>query len=157
VGDAGEGDGPAPCSSSNPCEVGLTCSGQSCGGTWECIAHFDELLEHACAEEVVQFCGCDGVTFEASVTCPDRPWSHVGACDDGVSCTKEMVECTKPPPECPAGQEPSVVGTCWGPCVPLANCRCLYHWMCPHLEVNTCLTPDYRCGPKPAPADAGAP
>jgi hypothetical protein len=106
---------------------------------------------------MVPFCGCDGVTFEASVTCPDRPWLHVGACDDGASCTKEMVECSDPKPECPAGQQPSVVDDCWGPCVPLASCRCLYHWMCPNLEVNTCLELEYRCGPNPNLVDAGVP
>ncbi|HWA70721.1 MAG TPA: hypothetical protein VG937_00230 [Polyangiaceae bacterium] len=155
AGDAGADDGMPTCSSANPCEVGLTCSGQTCGDAWHCVSHFDEVLEHPCADDPVKFCGCDGVTFEASVTCPDRPWSHVGACDDGVSCTKDMIECSDPQPDCPAGQEPSVVGTCWGPCVPLASCRCLYHWMCPHLEVNTCLA-DYRCGPNPNLADAGA-
>jgi len=154
--EAGTDDVPQ-CSSADPCQVGLTCSGQSCGGTWRCLAHYDEPpLEHPCAEELVQFCGCDGVTFEASETCPDRPWLHVGACDDGVSCTKDMVECSDPQPDCPAGQAASVNGTCWGPCVDVADCRCLYHWMCPNLEMNTCLFPEYRCGPNPNLADAGA-
>jgi hypothetical protein len=156
--DAGVGDNGLPlCSAAQPCEVGLTCSGTTCGGQWECLAHYDERLKHPCAEETMNFCGCDSVTFEASVTCPDRPWLHPGACDDGASCAKEMVECPDAAPECPTGEYPSVVAGCWGPCVPLESCRCLYHWMCPELSLNTCIEGSYRCGPNPNLADAGAP
>jgi hypothetical protein len=155
VADGGDGDAPAGCTATNPCAPELTCEGTTCGGPWECISHFDDTLQHTCAPETILFCGCDGVTFEASVTCPDRPWRHPGACDDGASCTKEQVECADAKPACPQGQEPSVVNGCWGACVPISSCRCLVHWMCPSLEVNTCL-PDNRCGPRP-PVDAGAP
>jgi hypothetical protein len=152
----GEDDGGLPgCSTTSPCPPDLICDGLTCGGPWQCISHFDDTREHPCEPETILFCGCDGVTFEASFTCPDRPWIHTGACDDGVSCTKEHVECADPKPSCPSGQEPSVVAGCWGPCVPVASCRCLYHWMCPNLEVNTCLMPDYRCGPRPPSVDAG--
>jgi hypothetical protein len=143
-----DGGGPPGCSSTNPCPPDLTCSGVTCGGPWECVAHFDDTLEHPCEPETIQFCGCDGVTFEASFTCPDRPWVHAGACDDGVNCTDTYVECADPKPTCASGQAPSVIGACWGPCVPDTSCRCLYHWMCPNLDVNTCL-PDYHCGPRP--------
>ena len=107
-----------------------------------------------CVPETMLFCGCDGVTFEASITCPDRPFAHPGACGDGVSCTKEAVRCAAPKPVCPEGQEPSVVNDCYGACVPVASCRCFAHWMCPNLAVNTCLA-DSRCGPNPTLVDAG--
>lgn len=156
--DAGTSDdaGPPTCSPSKPCDPGLTCTGTTCGGPWECVVHFDPLNEHPCSEEMVQFCGCDGTNFTASVTCPDRPWLHVGACEDGFSCTAGMIECAAPQPECPAGQYPSVSNGCWGPCVPVASCRCLYHWMCPDLAANTCLVDTYRCGPNPNLVDAGS-
>ena len=155
--DGGSDDGgdPGGCSSTNPCPPGLTCEGVTCGGPWECISHFDDTLEHPCEPLAIQFCGCDGMTFEASFTCPDRPWAHAGACGDGANCTEGYLECTEPKPGCPAGQSPSVVSGCWGPCVPDSSCRCLAHWMCPNLAVNTCL-PDNHCGPQPTRADGGS-
>jgi hypothetical protein len=142
------------CTAASPCGPGLTCEGVACGDVWECISHFDDTREHPCAPETMLFCGCDGVTFEASITCPDRPFTHPGACGDGVSCTKEAVRCADPKPVCPEGQEPSVVNDCYSACVPVASCRCFAHWMCPNLAVNTCLA-DSRCGPHPTIVDAG--
>lgn len=154
-GDAGDDPGSPTCSSSVPCDEGMTCSADSCGDPWQCLAHFDETLEHPCAIETIPFCGCDGVTFQASYTCPDRPWLHAGACGDGASCTKEQVRCTDPAPNCAKGQVPSVVNDCWGPCVDVTQCRCLYHWQCPDLAVNSCIEGTFRCGPKPKLADGG--
>jgi hypothetical protein len=142
------------CTSASPCGPELTCEGVACGDAWQCISHFDDTREHPCAPETMLYCGCDGVTFEASVTCPDRPFTHPGACGDGVSCTKEAVRCADPKPVCPDGQEASVVNDCWGACVPATECRCFAHWMCPNLAVYTCLA-GARCGLNPMFADAG--
>jgi hypothetical protein len=149
--DAGDQPG---CSVTNPCPPELTCEGLACGEPWQCISHYDETREHPCAPETILWCGCDGVTFEASVTCPDRPWVHPGACGDGFSCTKEAVRCADPKPACPEGEEPSVVNDCWGACVPVSACRCIAHWMCPTLTRYTCLPGEY-CGPNPRLVDAG--
>ena len=66
------------------------------------------------------------------------------------------VSCADPQPTCPQGQVSSVVNDCYGPCVAVSQCRCLYHWMCPELAVNTCLIGQYRCGPNPNLVDAGS-
>jgi hypothetical protein len=148
-----DGGGYRGCSITAPCEPGFMCDGVACSDAWECVTHFDETLEHPCAPETILWCGCDGVTFEASVTCPDRPWTHPGACGDGVSCTKEAVRCADPKPVCAEGEAPSVINDCWGPCVPVSSCRCIAHWMCPTLTLYTCL-PGEHCGPNPR-IDAG--
>lgn len=158
--DAGGGSdddgGPLGCTSAFPCGPELTCEGLACGEPWTCISHFDETLEHPCAPETILWCGCDGVTFEASVTCPDRPWAHAGACGDGASCTEGAVRCSEPKPVCPEGHEAAVVNDCWGGCVPISACRCIAHWMCPNLARYTCLEGE-RCGPNPRLADGGTP
>ncbi len=153
--DASPDDSSAPgCSPANPCGPEQTCTGVTCGGPWECVAHFDDTVQHPCTTETIPFCGCDGVTFEASTICPNRPWAHAGACGDGVNCNTGSVACADPAPVCPAGQAPSIVNDCYGPCVDVTACRCLYHWQCPDRAVNTCLEPQYRCGPNPNNVDA---
>jgi len=154
--DAAPDDGgiSSACTTTSPCGPELTCSGDACSDVWECTTHFDDTLEHPCAPETMLYCGCDGVTFEASVTCPDRPFSHPGACGDGESCFTGAVRCSDPAPVCPEGQAPSVVNDCYGPCIPVASCRCAAHYMCPNLSLYTCLD-DTHCGPNPR-LDAGA-
>ena len=148
--DGGEGAG---CTADLPCWSGFSCFGDACGDEWQCLAHFDETLEHPCAPETTLYCGCDGVTFEASITCPDRPYAHPGACGDGESCFTDAVRCADPAPVCPEGQAPSVVDDCYGPCIPVESCRCFAHYQCPMLDLYTCLE-DMRCGPQPI-QDAG--
>ena len=41
-----------------------------------------------------------------------------------------------------------MVDDCYGPCIPVASCRCFAHYQCPTLTLYTCLE-DYRCGPNP--------
>jgi hypothetical protein len=141
--DSGEGTG---CTASSPCGAELTCSADACSDEWQCIAHFDDTVEHPCDPEIMPFCGCDGVTFEASITCPDRPFAHPGACGDGESCYPGAVRCSDPAPVCPEGEAPSVIDDCYGPCIPIASCRCAAHYQCPNGALYTCLA-DLRCGP----------
>jgi hypothetical protein len=142
---APDGEGSA-CTAASPCGAGLSCSADACSDAWQCVAHFDETVEHPCEPETMAYCGCDGMTFEASVTCPDRPFSHPGACGDGESCYAGAVRCSDPAPVCPEGQAPSVVDDCYGPCIPITSCRCFAHYQCPNGDVYTCLE-DFRCGP----------
>lgn len=44
-------------------------------------------------------------------------------CVFDVSCDQSLVTCEAVTPTCPVGQEPSVSGTCWGPCVPTQDCK----------------------------------
>ena len=160
--DAGDDEGgiiDSLCTTAEPCAAGLSCYADACSDEWHCVSHFDETVEHPCEPEMMFYCGCDGVTFEASVTCPDRPFSHPGACGDGESCFDGAVRCSDPAPVCPEGEAPSVVNDCWGPCIPIASCRCTAHYQCPNGELYTCL-PDLHCGPNfhmDAGADAAGP
>lgn len=68
-------------------------------------------------------CGCDGVTYdnECFAWAAGQSAIRVGACD-AVDCDESHALCDAIPPICPAGQVPSVVGGCWGPCVPTSSC-----------------------------------
>jgi hypothetical protein len=63
------------CTSSAECGGGRVCWGvPGCGGAWTCVR------ARGCTRDEVPFCGCDGVTFVASSTCPGRPFAHRGPC-----------------------------------------------------------------------------
>jgi len=146
---------PGVCSAAHPCdptseicvEVMPTPTGD-CYTRWECYSHApdDDTVQHACPPDVSIFCGCDGKMFESSYACPDRPYDHIGACGDGYSCDTYRVRCADPPPSCPDGQVPPVINGCWGPCVPIAMCRCDTNWRCPQ-GTRCILLPDFRCAP----------
>jgi hypothetical protein len=36
----------------------------------------------ACTRDLALFCGCNGLTFRGSSTCPPQPFKHRGACAD---------------------------------------------------------------------------
>ena len=91
------------------------------------------------------YCDCNGVTFYPFDTCPDRPYQHVGACEDGVNCNPDDVRCSQVVPSCPEGMLPSVVKGSYGPCVPSSTCRCEFLWQCPHRELYSCDSSVRRC------------
>lgn len=81
---AGGAEG-APCTLDLDCASGV-CEGQGCGeGEGRCAA-----AERMCTRDLVSFCSCDGVTFEASSSCPGQRYASRGACDqprpDGAAC-----------------------------------------------------------------------
>jgi hypothetical protein len=145
---------PSGCTDTNACAPGLLCGGLNCDQAWLCFSHDDDLLEHPCPADVAEYCGCDGVTFNALNTCPDRPYEYWGACQDGVNCDREDLRCALAEPSCPEGMVASVVKENYGPCVPIARCRCEFVWECPQRDKYTCDPAGHRCGPK-APPDAG--
>jgi hypothetical protein len=167
AGDDAGGDAidPGVCTSTRPCDPGseicvevMPTSSGDCFTRWECYTHApdDETVQHACPPEVATFCGCDGTAFDAPYACPNRPYDHIGVCGDGYSCDAYRVRCADPQPTCPDGQAPAITAGCWGPCVPIAMCRCDQNWQCPEREKYRCsLLPDFRCGPIQNP-DAGA-
>ena len=74
-GDDGNADG-EPCESSSDCRSGV-CEGLGCGA--------DQLgtctpRERPCRLDLVQYCGCDGVTFGSGSNCPGRRYAHTGGC-----------------------------------------------------------------------------
>jgi hypothetical protein len=99
-----------------------------------------------CTLDVAEYCGCNGETFEASSTCPNRAFSHRGACAT-VSCDTSKVICKIAEPKCPTDQVPSVVGTCYGPCVDIDACACTTAAQCPNSSKYTCHVGAKHCGP----------
>jgi hypothetical protein len=133
------------CSSSKPCAPGLLCVGDNCHRRWECQTHASVLGQHPCPTDIVPYCGCDDVTFFALNTCPDRPYQHVGACDDGVNCDPTDLQCSEMEPACAEGELASVVNGAYGECVPFSFCRCEFVWECPQRDKYQCDRPSRRC------------
>lgn len=104
-----------------------------------------------CTDDLAPYCGCDGETFHDSSSCPTQPFAYRGECmsDPGVNCDTHTVTCRAFPPDCPSGQAPSVVSSCWGECVPIERCRCEVEDNCPMPELYTCDETTKRCGPHP--------
>lgn len=69
-------EAPAACMSSRDCPRGQVCAGEpGCGTEWRC-----ERPRERCVGDTQYFCGCDGASFRASMTCPGRPHRHRGSC-----------------------------------------------------------------------------
>jgi hypothetical protein len=81
VGVSGASNG-AACTASTECASGL-CEGQGCGaGQGRCVAR-----DRSCTFDIQAYCGCDGTTFDASGSCPERRYQHRGACKASGSAT----------------------------------------------------------------------
>lgn len=71
-------DGPQTCTSSSQCGPTMECrGGEGCAIPWTC----QRGLGRPCTDDVAPFCGCDGVTFAGSSSCPPRPFAHRGPCE----------------------------------------------------------------------------
>ena len=136
--------GPDFCTDDSPCPAGLLCGGINCDMPWTCFSHGPP-AHHPCPPTTAAYCGCDGVTFYPFDTCPDRPYEHVGPCEDGVNCNPDDLRCSQVEPQCPDGMFPSVVKGSYGPCVPSSACRCEFLWQCPHRDLYSCDTSVRRC------------
>ena len=66
---------PRACRASTECPSGSMCEGAAgCATLWTCVA------ARPCTADLAPFCGCDGVTFSGSSTCPGRQYQYRGAC-----------------------------------------------------------------------------
>jgi hypothetical protein len=135
------------CTPNKPCPPGLMCLGGGCDDVWCCMVHADGPEQHPCPTEMAPYCGCDGVTFFALYTCPDRPYERVGACEEGVSCDPTDLLCSGPEPPCPEGFVRSVVRGRYDVCVAVETCRCEFVWECPQRDKYACDTSAQRCRP----------
>jgi hypothetical protein len=128
------------CDATTPCAAGGECVGDSCGlETWSCNYDRD------CTDAPAVYCGCDGVAFSDSESCPSRPYAYRGDCGSPApaSCDTRTVACRRLPPMCRDGEAPSVIGTCYGPCVPISACTCATSDDCP--TASTGCDPGGRC------------
>ncbi len=65
------------CTSTAQCGRNEVCLGMpGCGVPWVCTQEPGRV----CTGDFAPFCGCDGQTFYASSTCPDRPYQSRGGC-----------------------------------------------------------------------------
>ena len=138
---------PFKCTASSACTGQLLCHAENCATqVWDCVTHrplpaavpssSEYEPHHPCPTETMDYCGCDGVTFVASATCPDRPYQHPGTCGDGFNCNPYDVLCDQAAPTCPDDQAPAIEHECFADCVPKTSCRCEFNWECPA---------DWRC------------
>lgn len=89
----------------------------------------------------------DAPAADAPVTA-DAP-EPVDAPPTSGSCDARRVLCDALPPICSEGEAPSVVGACWGPCIPATSCTCSTPEECPDIRgySETCYTGRGFCGP----------
>jgi len=68
----------AACTLDTECESGV-CEGMGCEeGQGRCASR-----DRACTRDLRGYCGCDGVTFQASGSCPGARYEFLGRCEDG--------------------------------------------------------------------------
>lgn len=105
-------DVPRTCTTSADCGPGQECQGpEGCGMPWVCGPG----LGRPCTDDLAPFCGCDGVTYYGSSTCPSRPFRFRGECS---------VPPPPPPPACslPDGRACAVGARC--PLDRCTTCQC---------------------------------
>ncbi|MCB9562729.1 MAG: hypothetical protein H6709_03070 [Kofleriaceae bacterium] len=88
AGDAGADDAPvddvvaAPGIEGAACVTGADCQSHTCEGVGCGDAPRGRCAptRRACTRDLKVYCGCDGITFRASGSCPGRRFASVGAC-----------------------------------------------------------------------------
>ncbi|MBL8678970.1 MAG: hypothetical protein JNK05_07375 [Myxococcales bacterium] len=119
------GPGPGACNSRTPCSDDQECvyTVGACGVDGRCSPLTD------CAQNEM-FCGCDGSSFRGCRNRPTRPAASMSPCtgtaDGGALANCDLLGapalCEIEPGPCPAGLVRTVVGTCFGECVPPSRC-----------------------------------
>jgi hypothetical protein len=73
---------------------------------------------------------------------------QAGSCVAGVQCVGAT--CESIPPTCEPGQVPSVIGSCWGPCVPVTQCAAVPSCAACSGPLQTCVVIEQQTGDGPS-------
>lgn len=110
-----------------------------------------ERIPELCSRELNPQCGCDGMTYgnPCMAAMAGISIDYAGSCGARAgSCDARRVLCDAFPPRCRLGTVPSVVGSCWGECVPASSCTCSTSEDCPNVPgySEVCYRSGF-CGP----------
>lgn len=112
-----DGGGGGTCQSSADCPPSSMCHGAlGCDIPWRCVPAM------GCTADLAPFCGCDGVSFEGSSSCPGRPYRARGRCparDGGLACATLDAR--------GEGDCDGYFGVAWNgsTCASITGCRCV--------------------------------
>ncbi len=112
IGGGGSGAGPAvaECAEDADCKLVDNCC--ECSG-----------IPNAAAEEACDLaCVISACTAVGPADPPPTARCSAGQCVTSFSCDGAQTICLTPKPECPPGQQPTVVNGCWGGCLPEREC-----------------------------------
>ena len=111
IGGGGSGAGPAvaECAEDADCKLVDNCC--ECSGIPNAAA--EEACDLAC---VISACTAVGPADPPTARC------SAGQCVTSFACDGAQTICLTPKPECPPGQQPTVVNGCWGGCLPEREC-----------------------------------
>jgi hypothetical protein len=106
-----------------------------------------------CPDIYMPVCGCDGQTYASDCNAAGAGVSvrSTGECAANGSasndCNLSHVTCDQGPPKCAGGNAASVVGGCYGDCIPIESCKCSAPEDCPMPDSYTCHKSAAHCGP----------
>jgi Kazal-type serine protease inhibitor-like protein len=104
-----------------------------------------------CTDQLSAVCGCDSQTYgnECMAAMAGVGIDHSGACGSPAlnDCDPRKILCRQAPPKCAGGTVPSVLGSCYGGCVPVESCGCSAPEACPLPDEYTCHMSAGHCGP----------
>jgi hypothetical protein len=134
---------------------GSTANGGSSGGTGtggaptcpgECLVANECVARCGDTPESFGCCPCPSDMIDAR-SCMAIDAGGSGGSPGTVSCDPKRVLCKIATPSCPDLYVPSVVGSCYGPCVPIDTCPCAQASDCPDSNQYTCLMSKGTCTP----------
>jgi len=142
-----EVEGNSVCRSNRDCRPGFTCTGtEGCSTLWTCVRR--NRIRPRCRREEERFCSCDGDTFEASATCPARPFLHRGYCPGDEPPPEPLVAQADPESDDPIAEPPREPAPVAEPEPPPGPRVCIRNRDCPRGQIcqgTEGCTSDWHC------------